>query len=90
MNAFALLLAPPVLAALLAAAVTPYRRAVGWANGVLSLVSLGAALALWRELLDGRVATSGPGEFLRADALSTCSPCACPWSGRSPPGSARA
>ena len=71
MDAFAFLLAPPLLAALLAAVVTPYRRVVGWANGLLSLVSLGAALWLWRELLAGRVATAGPGEFLRADALST-------------------
>ena len=71
MGPFALLLAPPLLAALLAIAVRPYRRAVGWANGLLSLVSLGAAVALWHQLLSGTVPTSGPGEFLRADALST-------------------
>jgi len=68
---FALLLGPPLLAALLAAVVRPYRRLVGGVNALLSLVSLGAALALWSELLAGRVTTSGPGEFLRADALST-------------------
>jgi hydrogenase-4 component F len=71
MPAFALLLAPPLLAALLAVAVAPYRRAVGWVNALLSLASLVGAGELWRELLHGRVATSGPGEFLRADALST-------------------
>ena len=71
MGTFALLLGPPLLAALLAAVVRPYRRLVGGVNALLSLVSLGAALALWSELLAGRVTTSGPGEFLRADALST-------------------
>src|SRR5207247_10053589 len=30
----------------------------------------GSALALWREVLVGRVVTSGPGELLRVDALS--------------------
>ena len=51
--------------------VRPYRRFVGWANALLSLSSVGAALVLWSHLLAGRVLTSGPGEFLRADALST-------------------
>ncbi|MBI1728981.1 MAG: hydrogenase 4 subunit F [Candidatus Rokubacteria bacterium] len=71
MNTFAMLLGPPLLAALLAAAVKPYRRFVGWTNALLSLVSLGAAVVLWRHILAGEVLTSGPGEFLRADALST-------------------
>jgi hydrogenase-4 component F len=71
MTIFALLLGPPLLSSLLAAAVRPYRRAVGWGNAVLSLASLGAALALWRHVLSGDVATAGPQEFLRADALST-------------------
>src|SRR5262252_11178170 len=71
MRTFALLLGPPLLAALLATMVRPYRRMVGKVNAVLSLASLGAALALWGELLACRVASSGPGEFLRADALST-------------------
>lgn len=66
-----MLLGPPLLAALLAVAVKPYRRFVGWANALLSLLSLGAAVALWRHILAGDVLTSGPGEFLRADALST-------------------
>jgi hydrogenase-4 component F len=70
-NTFALLLGPPLLAALLAAVVRPYRRFVGWASALLSLLSLGAAVALWRHVLAGDVLTSGPREFLRADALST-------------------
>lgn len=71
MTTFALLLGPPLLGALLALVVRPYRHVVGWANAVLSLVSLGAALGLWRYVLAGEVLTSGPREFLRADALST-------------------
>ncbi|MEI7769019.1 MAG: hypothetical protein WCI67_03470 [Chloroflexales bacterium] len=41
---FLVLLLPPLIAAMLAAAVRPYRPAVGWLNALLSLVSLGAAL----------------------------------------------
>ena len=66
-----MLLGPPLLGALLAAAVRPYRRFVGWTSAVLSLSSIGAAVTLWRHVLAGDVVTSGPGEFLRADALST-------------------
>ena len=66
-----MLLGPPFLGALLAVAVRPYRRFVGWTNALLSLSSIGAAVALWRHVLAGDVLTSGPGEFLRADALST-------------------
>jgi hydrogenase-4 component F len=68
---FAALLGPPLVAALLAVVVRPYRPAVGWANALLSLVSLGAVGVLWRHILAGEVLTSGPREFLRADALST-------------------
>lgn len=71
MQTFTLLLAPPVIAALIAIAVKPYRRFVGWASALLSLLSVGAAIALWRHILMGDVLTSGPREFLRADALST-------------------
>ena len=46
MNTFAMLLGPPLLAALLAAAVRPYRRFVGWANALLSLVVPGRGA--WR------------------------------------------
>ncbi len=71
MSTFDLLLGPPLLAALLAVAVRPYRRVVGWVNALLSLMSVGAAVTLWGQVLAGDVPTSGPGEFLRADALST-------------------
>jgi hydrogenase-4 component F len=71
MNTFAVLLGPPLLAALLAVVVQPYRHFVGWVNAALSLLSVGAAVALWRHILVGQVLTSGPQEFLRADALST-------------------
>ncbi|HEX9641018.1 MAG TPA: hydrogenase, partial [Candidatus Krumholzibacteria bacterium] len=70
MTTFALLLGPPLLSAALALAVQPYRRLVGRTNVWLSLVSLGAAVSLWRHVLAGHVVTSGPEEFLRADALS--------------------
>src|SRR5712691_6962547 len=66
-----MLLGPPLLGALLAVAVKPYRRFVGWANALLSLLSLWAAVALWRHILAGVVLTAGPQEFLRADALLT-------------------
>jgi hydrogenase-4 component F len=68
---FALLLGPPLLAAVLAAVVVPYRPLVGWTGALLSLSSVGAALVFWSRLLAGDVPASGPGEFLRADALST-------------------
>ena len=48
MTTLALLLGPPLLGALLAVVVKPYRPIVGWANALLSLLSLGAAVALWR------------------------------------------
>ena len=68
---FALLLFPPLLAALLAYIVRPYRVAVGWAGAWLSLVSLGSALAFAASILAGSEApTFGPSEMLRADSLS--------------------
>lgn len=42
---FLLLLLPPVLAALVAFIIRPYRVWVGWINALLGLVSLGAALS---------------------------------------------
>lgn len=71
MGTFAVLLGPPLLAALLAGVVNPYRRFVGWANGLLSLLSVAAAVTLWRHVVAGEVLISGSREFLRADALST-------------------
>ncbi|MBE3067036.1 MAG: hypothetical protein IMZ73_06355 [Chloroflexi bacterium] len=43
---FLFLLLPPVLAAILAFFLRPYRTFVGWVNAMLGLVSLGAAIAL--------------------------------------------
>ncbi len=71
MSVFILLLGPPLASALLAMAVRPYRPVVGWTNALLSLLSIGASGVLWAHVLAGEVLTSGPGEFLRADALST-------------------
>jgi len=67
---FFLLLAPAVASALLALMVRPYRATVGVANAALSLVAVGAALGLAREVLAGRVPVAGPDDVLRADALS--------------------
>ena len=71
MTSFVLLLAPPLVAALLALVVRPYRAAVGWTAAALSLLSVVGAVGLWRHVLAGEVLTAGPDEFLRADALST-------------------
>jgi hydrogenase-4 component F len=68
--ALGLLLVPPVLGAILALAVGPHRFRVGAVNAGLSLLSLGGALALWRELLAADAVTAGPSDVLRADALS--------------------
>jgi hydrogenase-4 component F len=68
MSPFTLLLAPPLASALLALAVRPYHRAVGWGNGVLSAASVAGALALWAAVLRGEVPVGG--DLLRADALS--------------------
>ncbi len=70
MNGFALLLGPPLLSALLALLTRPYRVWVGAVNAALSLVSFGAACALIGRVLADEVPTWGPGEILRADALS--------------------
>jgi hydrogenase-4 component F len=70
MRVFGFLLGPPLLAALLALVAVPYRPAVGWTNAVLSLVSLGAAVALGREVLAAGVVTAGWQDLFRADALS--------------------
>jgi hydrogenase-4 component F len=70
MGMLGLLLGPPLLAASLALVAVPYRRAVGWANAVLSLVSLGAAVALGGRVLAGEVVVAGWQDLLRVDALS--------------------
>jgi hydrogenase-4 component F len=67
---FLLLLLPSLLSALLAAVVRPYRAFVGWLNAVLSLVALGAALAMAAQTLGGAAPVFGTGDLLRADSLS--------------------
>jgi hydrogenase-4 component F len=69
-DTFGFLLGPPLLAASLALVTVPYRRAVGWVNAVLSLVSLGAAGVLGARVLAGKVVVAGWQDLLRADALS--------------------
>jgi len=68
---FILLLFPPLLAALLAFVVKPYRPFIGWINALLSLIPLGAALRFAAHVIAGNEApTFGPGEMFRADGLS--------------------
>jgi len=68
---FLLLLFPSLIAATLAAAVRPYRSLVGWINALGSLVALGAAVGFAGiAVRGGEAPTFGPGELLRADALS--------------------
>jgi hydrogenase-4 component F len=68
---FLLLLFPPLMAALLSFVVRPYRTFVGWANALLALVSLGAALAFVAlALAGGDAPTLLPGEIFRADSLA--------------------
>src|SRR5438132_8019591 len=68
---FILLLLPPVVAVLLTFVVRPYRSFVGGVNVLLSLASLGAALAFAAQAIAGGEApTYGPGELLRADSFS--------------------
>lgn len=68
---FLLLLIPPLVAALLAMLVRPYRAFVGWINAWLSLIPLGAALRFAAHAIAGNAApVFGPGEMFRADSLS--------------------
>ena len=70
MGIFGFLLGPPLLAASLALVTVPYRRAIGWVNAALSLISLAAAGALGAQVLAGKVVVAGWQDLLRADALS--------------------
>ncbi|HQR38096.1 MAG TPA: proton-conducting transporter membrane subunit [Blastocatellia bacterium] len=68
---FVALLVPPLLAAALAGAVRRYRSFVGRTGVALAVVSLVAAVGLARTIVEGGdPPTFGPGEMLRADALS--------------------
>src|SRR6266545_1775728 len=71
MMLFILLLLPALLAALLAFVVRPYRAFVGWTSALLSLISLGAALAfIALALVGGDAPTYSPGQIFRADSLA--------------------
>jgi hydrogenase-4 component F len=68
---FLLLLLPSLLGALIAILVRPFRAWVGWLNAIVSLVAFGAALSFASGAMKGVGAPIfGPGDFLRADALS--------------------
>lgn len=68
---FIILLLPPLLSALLAQLVRPYRAVIGWSSIFLSLVSLAAALTFATAATEGSEAlTFGPNDLLRADGLS--------------------
>jgi hydrogenase-4 component F len=68
--AYLALLAPPLVAALVAAIIRPYRAWVGAAGALLSLLSLAAALRLAARVLGGAAPVWGPSEMMRMDALS--------------------
>jgi hydrogenase-4 component F len=71
MMLFGLLLLPPLVAALLAATMRPYRAFVGWVNALLALIPLGAAFTFVAlALVGGAAPTAGPGEIFRADSLA--------------------
>lgn len=76
---FLLLLLPPLLAALLTLLIRPYRPWIGWVNALLSLISLGAALAFAAQIVAGgepaptwglSLDSLGLEEALRVDSLS--------------------
>ena len=75
---FFFLLLPPVLAALVALAVRPYRTFVGWTSALLSLVSAGAAFTFAQRAIAGGEAPAMSlvlgsfklQEVLRADSFS--------------------
>ncbi len=74
---FFLLILPSLLAALIAFLGRPYRAFIGWINGWLSLVSLGAAFAVTAQVLNGQTPTWGLHlqwlnieDVLRADSLT--------------------
>src|SRR5262249_16420672 len=68
---FLLLLLPSFVSAVVAYAVRPYRALVGWLNALLSLLSLGAALAFaGHAARGGEAPVFGPVELMRADGLS--------------------
>jgi hydrogenase-4 component F len=69
-TAIGLLLGAPLLAALLAVASVPYRRAVGWVNGGLTLLPVLVALTLGAQVAGGSVIVAGWQDLFRIDSLS--------------------
>jgi len=74
---FLFLVLPPLIAALLASVIRPYRFLIGWMNASLSLISLGAALVFAAQVLAGQTPTwgltidnLGLADVLRVDSLS--------------------
>ena len=67
---FAALLLPSLLAALAALVIRPGSAGGGALNGALSLAALAAAVRLTAHVLAGTSPVWGPGDVLRADALS--------------------
>lgn len=66
-----LLLVPPFFAAAVAFFVRPYHLVVGWIGALLSLVPLGAALAITEKVVTNDTAvTWWKGNFWRADSLT--------------------
>lgn len=72
-----LIIIPPLLAALAAALIRPYRALVGWIGAWLSLISLGGAFVLAAQVINGQTPTWGFElgwlnlfEVLRADSLT--------------------
>src|SRR5512140_1607712 len=74
---FFFLIFPPLLTALLASLIRPYRAFVGWIGAFISLISLGASFVLAAQVVNGQTPTWGftfaslsLKEVLRADSLS--------------------
>jgi len=74
---FFFLIFPPLLAALLASLIRPYRAFVGWVGAWLSLISLGASFVLAAQVVNGQTPTWGftfeslsLEDVLRVDSLS--------------------
>ena len=74
---FFFLILPPLLAALIATLVRPYRAFVGWVGAWLSLISLSASFVLAAQVVNGQTPTWGfkfafinLEDVLRADSLS--------------------
>jgi len=72
---FFFLILPPLLSALLASLIRPYRASVGWIGAWISLVSLGTAFVFVIQVIQGQIPTWGIESInltavLRADSLS--------------------